>query len=309
MARSAFWRAGASVLAIAWWAAPPVTRADDDVEVKTFENVAELEDDSEGPVRAFQLMDGGPHLGVSLTDVASEDRTRLKLADERGALVTKVHADTPAAKAGLKADDVIVRFDGEAVRSAAHLTRLVRETPGGRTVAIEVTRGGATQRLSATLDESHRRMAFGGDSKGYSFSVPPMPPMAPMPPMPELEPLIREKLDSATRNFWIERPGRLGITFQELSGQLARYFKVEDGTLLVSEVGADSPSAKAGLKAGDVIVSVNGKAISRGQELREQVAKTEDGGTLALGVQRDGKPLDLKVTVTGRSRVRREPTI
>jgi serine protease Do len=283
-----------------------VTRADDGVETHSVENVVQVEGDDDAPlVRAFQLSGGGPHLGVSLSDVGSEEQSRLKLGDARGALVTKVHADTPAAKAGLKADDLIVRFDGEAVRSAAHLSRLVRETPAGRTVAIEVNRGGATQRLSATLDTS-RRFGFSGDSGDFSLAIPPVPPM---PPIPPLEPLIREKIDGATRHMFIERPGRLGITFQELSGQLARYFKVEDGSLLVSDVDADSAAAKAGLKAGDVIVAVNGKPVTRGQELREQVAKADDGAQIALGVQREGKPLDLKVTVTGRSRARREPTI
>ena len=170
MARTTFWRAGASVLAVAWWVAPPVTRADDGVETQSVENVVQVEGDDDAPlVRAFQLSGGGPHLGVSLSDVGSEEQSRLKLGDARGALVTKVHADTPAAKAGLKADDLIVRFDGEAVRSAAHLSRLVRETPAGRTVAIEVNRGGATQRLSATLDTS-RRFGFSGDSGDFSLA-------------------------------------------------------------------------------------------------------------------------------------------
>src|SRR5439155_12176 len=79
-------------------------------------------------------------------------------------------------------------------------------------------------------------------------------------------------------------------------GQLARYFKVAEGSLLVSDVSADSPAGKAGLKAGDVIVQVNGHPVSRGQDLREQVANAEPGSQLTLGVQREGKPLEVKVT-------------
>ena len=116
-------------------------------------------------------------------------------------------------------------------------------------------------------------------------------------------------MDRLRQNFFIERPGRLGITYQELSGQLARYFKVAEGSLLVSDVSADSPAGKAGLKAGDVIVQVNGHPVSRGQDLREQVANAEPGSQLTLGVQREGKPLEVKVTPAERARARRQPSI
>jgi serine protease Do len=296
MVRSAFWSMGASVLAATLLGPPAVARAQDD--------------DREPLRRAFRIAGGGSHLGVNLSDLGREDRTRLKLSDERGALVKDVQPDTPAAKAGLKADDVIVRFDGETVRSAAQLSRLVRETPAGRPVAIEVSRGGAIQRLSASLDEGHRFNILGDDGDMH-IEVPPIPPMPAIPPVPPIEPYMREGMDRLRQNFFIERRGRLGITYQELSGQLAGYFKVAEGSLLVSDVSADSPAEKAGLKAGDIIVQVDGHAVSHGQDLREHVAKAEPGSQLTLGVQREGKPLDVKVTLAARdrSRAKREPTI
>ena len=273
--------------------------------------VARAQDDGRDPIiRAFRMAGSGSHLGVNLSELGRDDRTRLKLSDERGALVEEVQPDTPAAKAGLKADDVIVRFDGEAVRSAAQLSRLVRETPAGRPVTIEVSRGGAIQSLSATLDEGHRFNLLGDDGD-MRIGVPPVPPLPPIPPVPPMEPFMREGMDRLRQNFFIDRPGRLGITYQELSGQLANYFTVDVGALLVSEVEPDSPAGKAGLKAGDIIVQVNGRPVSHGQDLREQVAKAESGSQITLGVRRDGKPLDVKVTLAARdrSRARREPTI
>jgi len=297
MAREAFWRVGAPVLAAALLGGPAVTAAQDDVR--------------EPLIRAFRMARGGSHLGVRLTDLAHEDRTRLKLSEDRGALVKEVQPDTPAAKAGLKADDVIVRFDGEAVRSAAQLSRLVRETPADRPVTIEVSRGGAIQRLTATLEEGRGFNHLLGDAGDMNFDMPPVPPVPPMPPVPPLEPFMREGMDRAQRNFFVQRPGRLGITYQELSGQLAHYFTVDAGSLLVSEVEADWPAGKAGLKAGDIIVQVNGKPVSHGQDLGEQVAKAESGSQITLGVRRDGKPLDVKVTVGERApaRARRTPSI
>jgi len=297
MARGAVWRVGVSGLLAAVVGGPLAVAKDDDESGKHI-------------ARAFRLAGGGSRLGVSLTDVAGEDRTRLKLSDERGALVKDVQADTPAAKAGLKTDDVIVRFDGETVRSSAQLSRLVRETPPGRTVAIEVSRGGAIQRLTATLEEAR---GFGrlAELDDLDIDVPPMPPLPAMPPMPPVEPLLRDGMDSVRRNFFIERPGRLGIRYQELTEQLARHFNVENGALLVSHVDADSPAGQAGLKAGDIIVKVDGKAVSRGQDLRELVARADSGAQITLGVRRDGKPIDVKVTLAARerSRVKREPTI
>jgi serine protease Do len=298
MVRGAYWRAAAAVLAVAGLVGPPaVTR----VEGATQEPAPEKA--REKSRRFLRMAGGGSHLGVSLADVA---------ADERGALVKEVQADTPAARAGLEADDVIVRFDGEPVRSAAQLSRLVRETPAGRKVAIEVKRGGAVQNLSATLDEG-RRFGLLDDIGDMNIEVPapPMPPMPPMPSMESIEPLVREGIDRAHRGLFLERPGRLGITYHELSGQLARHFKVGEGSLLVSEVREDSPAAKAGVQAGDIIVSINGKALSRGRDLRSEVAAAEAGSQLALGVQRDGKTVDLKVTLGDRerTRARREPGI
>ena len=98
---------------------------------------------------------GGSRLGVGLEDTEG---------DVRGTKVRSVEEGSPAEKAGIQEGDVIVRFDGEAVRSASQLARLVGETPAGRSVAIEVTRGGATQKLSATLAEGSRRVrVFSGD--------------------------------------------------------------------------------------------------------------------------------------------------
>jgi S1-C subfamily serine protease len=296
MVRSAFWRTGASVLAASLLGAPAVARAQDD--------------DREPLRRAFHIAGGGPHLGVNLSDLGREDRTRLKIFDARGALVKDVQPDTPAATAGLKTDDVIVRFDGETVRSAAQLSRLVRETPGGQSVTIEVSRGGAIERLTATLDEGRGFDKFLGDVGDMHFDMPPIPPVPPIPPIPPIEPLMREGMDRIQRDFFVPRPGRLGIRYQELSGQLARHFKVADGSLLVSDVDEDSPAGKGGLKAGDIIVQVNGHALSRGQELREEIANAEPGSQVTLGVQREGKPVEVKVTLAERTpaRARKQPS-
>src|SRR5712691_909529 len=127
-----------------------------------------------------------------LEDVRAEDVARLHLPEERGAVVKEVSKGSAAEKAGLKDGDVVLSFQGEKVWSAGQLRRMVRETPPGRHVSLEVSRGGAVQRLAATLEESNdREVAFGDEGFQFEAPMPPMPSMPAMPPMPPLEPLLR----------------------------------------------------------------------------------------------------------------------
>lgn len=112
--------------------------------------------------------------------------------------------------------------------------------------------------------------------------------------------------DEVRRVLRSSRGPRLGIRYHELSDQLAGYFKVDDG-VLVSSVDEDSPAAKAGVKAGDVILKLNGRKVADASDLGHEVARLEPGVAATLTVQRDGKPLDLKVTVEGE-RTRRVPS-
>lgn len=274
-------------------------------------------DDEDGTSRKVEIVrfaGGGARLGVMLEDVGPDDVTRLKLSEERGAVVKEVVKGSAAEKAGLKEGDVILSYQGERVFSAAQLRRLVRETPAGRKVAIEASRGGAPQRLTASLEKGDREMAMGdGD---FHFDMPdmhfdvPVPPVPPVPPMPPMDHLFGDG-EKGQRFFFRDRdrllearPGRLGLTYQELSGQLARYFKVDDGALLVTEVETDGPAAHAGLRAGDVIVKFNGKAITDGSDLRRTLGEAPSGTDVTVTVQRDGRPLDLKVSPRGERRVR-----
>jgi serine protease Do len=236
---------------------------------------------------------GGAHLGVQLADVGKTDVARLKLSEERGALVKSVDSDTPAEKAGLKEGDVILRYQGEAVQGAVQLARLVRETPAGRTVSLEVSRGGAVQKLSATLDE--------GKDGGFRLGdlEVPMPHLPPMPPMPPDAFRWEDGNGGKGRVMLFPRhghgPRRLGIEYQEVSGQLARFFRLpDDRGLLVTSVDEDGPAGRAGLKAGDVILKFGGKDVRDAEDLRHEVMHAA-GQDVTITVQRDGKPLDLKL--------------
>jgi S1-C subfamily serine protease len=260
-------------------------------------------------VEVLRNMGGGGHLGVTLED-----------GQEPGAVVKDVQPDTPAAKAGLQAGDVIVRYQGQRVEGAAALARMVRETPGGRRVEMDVSRGGSVQKLSATLDKGDgmHRWAEGVRDRALGDldielpempEVPDMPDMSALPAIPPIPPLPRDGGDvNMFRRLLRESGGarKLGIEYQEISGQLARYFKLGDQRgVLVSEVDDDGPAGKAGLRAGDVILKFNGNAVTDSRSFREQVRKADAGSEATLTVSRDGRTLDLTVKLGGNAPARR----
>ena len=211
----------------------------------------------------FFVMGGPSWLGVTLSDVSADKVKEFKLAGEWGALIENVSEDSPAAKAGLQKGDVIVSFGGERVRSVTQLTRLVRETPAGRAVAVEIVRAGKTQTVEVTPETRRARWAT------PDIHISPMPEMAP----------------KAMPNFNIEvfpgsRP-RLGISADEISGQLAEYFGVKQG-VLVREVAEGSAAAKAGIKAGDVITRINNEAVVDVEDLRRALSQSEKDATVTF---------------------------
>jgi serine protease Do len=262
------------------------------------------DDDQNVETRVVVRHSGGGRLGVSIGDTTSEPR---------GAAVRSVAEESAAEKAGIKEGDVIVRFDGETVRSASQLSRLVAETPAGRAVSIEVTRGGATQKLTATLAEGGGMRVFHGEGphalRDFSFEMPewemsvPHPPAAPHPPLPPGAP--------RAPMVWSfgGGPRKLGVEYMELGEQLASYFKLSASSgVLVTSVDADGPAAKAGMKAGDVILKLKSASIQDGDDLRDALSEAEGGSEVAITVQRDGRPVELKVTLAKpqEHRTRRE---
>src|SRR2546423_2585146 len=123
---------------------------------------AEAESSQEPGARSLSFfLDGGAFLGVGTEDITKENMARYGMREVRGAGVTEVVKDSPAEKAGLRKDDVIVRFDGESVTSVRKLTRLINESSPDQNVRVTVSRGGAEQELSATLAK-HKLDLFGG---------------------------------------------------------------------------------------------------------------------------------------------------
>ena len=242
------------------------------------------------PRAAEVFFGGGSRLGVSITDVSADDS---KTKGSLGVLIDDVDEDSPAAKAGLKKGDIVVEFDGERVRSARQFTRLVSETPAGRTVTAAVMRDGQRVSLSVTPREGNNFRFFDehnwvGD--GWVGVTPPPPPPAPSAPRPPSPP---RAVPPPLETFVWRSGNRLGISIEDLSPQLAEYFGTKEG-VLVSSVEADSAAAKAGLKAGDVITTVNGSTVGSSSELRRRLSSADPGEEFSLGIIRDKRAMTLK---------------
>jgi serine protease Do len=253
--------------------------------------------------RTVQVFTGGSRLGVSIRDVEESDSKTAKGAGA-GVIVEEVATDSPAEKAGIRKGDVIVEFDGERVRSVRQLTRLVQETPAGRTVPAVLQREGQRTPVSVTPSDDGRFSFQGFDDLGQlgrelRLAVPKIAP--PTPPSPPTPPMVWDFDGLVGRS-------RLGISIEPLSTQLAEYFGTKDG-VLVSSVSDDSAAAKAGIKAGDVITNFNGSAVGDPQELRRRIQSLNDGDEFTVSVMRDRKPLTLKGKAERPERRRTSRTI
>lgn len=234
----------------------------------------------------------GAFLGVGTEDISKENMARYGMREVRGVGVTEVVKDSPAEKAGLRKDDVILRFDGESVTSVRKLTRLVNESSADQNVRLTISRGGSEQELSATLSKRKMDNVFSG-----SF--------------PRI--LRRDNDEDGVRVFpngnWPESIGggdgpmiwtlganrRIGVSTQSLSKQLADYFGVKDGGVLITSVSDNSPAAKAGLKAGDVITAIDGEKVTSPGDITRVLGKKETGD-VSLTVVRDKNTRSITVT-------------
>ncbi|OLD92139.1 MAG: hypothetical protein AUI36_47650 [Cyanobacteria bacterium 13_1_40CM_2_61_4] len=231
--------------------------------------------------------DDSSWLGVETHEVTADKAKELKLSAERGVVLGKIVPDSPAAKAGLKENDVVMEINGQRVEGAAQFRRMIHEIPAGRTIQLTVWRDGRSQTVSATLGKSEER-------RHGMTRVAPMPGTFAfrMPDMPEIPPM------EWSGNVLFGGQPRLGIDAEDLNGQLGAFFGAPDGEgILVREVNSGSPAEKAGVKAGDVITSVNGERIRTVGELREKLSakRDEKERTVKLGVLRNKSQVSLSV--------------
>jgi membrane-associated protease RseP (regulator of RpoE activity) len=224
--------------------------------------------------------------------VSAERVQALKLKDDRGVEIVQVDQDAPAGKAGFKEHDVIVGFNGTPVESQEQFKRLMRETPPGRTVAIDIMRDGQAQNIKVQLADRKKleSTVWPHEPQDFAFAMPPTPPLPPMPDFPRA---------------WTEQSitrirSTSGVTLESLTPQLSDYFGVKNGEgMLVRSVQKGSAAETAGLRAGDVIVKVGDQKISDNADWREALRNSKNG-KVSVVIVRDKKEQTLSMSVPVR---------
>jgi serine protease Do len=195
-------------------------------------------------------------LGVSIQQLTPELAKGFQMSDSSGALVASVQPDSPAAKAGLKAGDVITRFDGQTIAHSSDLPRLVANAPVGRQVALTVMREGKPVTLNISVAQMDEPGQVVASAQGE------------------------------------ESKGELGLTVESITPDKAKDMKLANSHgVLVRDVRSGSPAENAGIRAGDVITEVDRQAVTDAANLKRVLAKHPKGAPIVVMIQRDGASL------------------
>ena len=229
---------------------------------------------------------GGSYLGVDTRDVTADRLGALQLKEEQGVEITMVDQDAPAGKSGLKEHDVILSVNGTNIESVEQLRRMIHEIPSGRTVGLGISRNGQAMTIKAQLASRKKNFSLSKGQKDWKFEMPELPPI---PAMPDIDvPVSIVVVHSSTRS---------GLMIENLTPQLGDFFGVKNGQgVLVRSVEKGSRAEKAGFRAGDVVVKVNGETVNDAGDFTHAVRSRKDNKA-AIGIVRDKKEQVITLTL------------
>lgn len=212
-------------------------------------------------------------LGVQIRDLDSEQAAELKVKAEEGALVVDVTSKSPAEKAGILKDDVILQFNGRTISDSEDLIKAVRRLSPGTEASVLLERKGEKKTLKVTVGKGK------GDPMTYAFTVP--------------HPLMRRE-----RKFISIQHGMYGLQLHELTPQLGSYFGAPEGRgVLVEDVEKESAGAKAGFQAGDVILRIGSEPIEDVGDIQDGLEDFKEGEKAEVEVLRKGARTTLTLPV------------
>lgn len=206
-------------------------------------------------------------LGVVIQEVTGDLAESFGMERTRGALVSRVLADSPAAEAGLRVGDVILRYEGREVSQSSALPAMVGRTPVGATAQLVVLREGERLELPVQIGQ-----------------------------LPERDTLA-ERIESERQpEDRAADYGRLGLSVGPVEERVREARSLGDGGVqLVAP--PRGPAAATDLREGDVLVLMNSRPIAGVDDFRTQVAELEAGSQVALLVQRRGGPQFVAIEV------------
>jgi len=216
-------------------------------------------------------------IGVATQSINKELQEAFNLDRGDGIVIIEVVPDSPADDAGLHRRDIIISFNGKKVTSPKELADLVQTAHSGDKVNIVLDRKGTEKKITIEIGNrpEKKQLRF----KAYSDS-------------PRHRKIERKFVFSTASNSYI------GAVVQDLNDQLGNYFGVKDGEgILITEVTEDSPAQKAGLLAGDIIISVDGIQVKETDDLTGVISEKKEGDKVTIGYLRKGKKAEVSVEV------------
>ena len=196
------------------------------------------------------------YIGIVPQDLTPQLASSFGIKDTRGALVSFVEDNSPAANAGMQRGDVIREANGTAINDQGELRNKIAELEPGNTLSLKVLRNGAEKNLSLKV------------------AARPVETASKATPVP----------DAGTS-------GKLGVAIQDLNPQIARQLGLPASVtgVVVTQVQPDSPAADAGIKRGDVVQEVNRQPVKSASDFRNAVSQSAK--SLLLLIQRDDKTI------------------
>jgi len=221
---------------------------------------------------ADQLKDKGyatrGWLGVQIQSLSQELAQAYELDRPRGAFVAEVVDGSPAQKAGVQIEDIVLTFNSKKVMNANSLPPLVGAVVPGSTVEVVVLRNGKEKTLSVTIDALDQ-----GDRVASATGL--------------------SRQSNSTMN-------QLGVAVADATNDELNALELEFG-VIVSSVEPGSPAAEAGVRSGDVITSLARKSIDSAGKLGKVLEQVPAGKTVPLRVYRDGVAVFLAITIAEKS--------
>ncbi len=213
-------------------------------------------------------------LGITSRSLSGRDARNLDMDRRDGALIRQVYHDTAADEAGLEKGDVIIEFDGERVFDDDDLGEMIRDHDAGDKVSIGILRDGKEKTLHATLGSVDD---WREDEGRLSFAYAPY------------------AVSSGSWGWGVNRRPQIGVNVMDLNSQLAEYFDAsEERGVLVTRVIRRSPADRAGIKAGDVIISAAGERVMQSGDISDAL-EGQWGETVEVQVIRNGSRREFQV--------------
>ena len=223
---------------------------------------------------------GDPWLGVYVDDVTRKYAKRHDLPYKYGVIIEDIIRKSPAYNSELEEDDVIIAFDGEQVFDGDDLTYMIEDADLDKEVVLTVIRDGEEKKINVQLEKRPRKYKYDISSGNYSnlyFDD----------DDDDNEIIIRTGPGGHNYHWGDDRPF-IGVKLQNLSRQLGEFFGVKRGKgALITEVYKDSPAETSGIKAGDVIVSIDSDRIFDIEDVLDFISDYDPGDTVEITVIRD----------------------